>query len=134
MYPIVVGMASSITGTPTSSSAGLGPYGSNPGAGGGIDAANVPRAGGTSGVIMMISGFNSTGGVVDGAVPQAGAITTYGNGSFIIKTGGGGAASVTTAAQAGALGGGGGGASVNGNNSGAGGNGLTGVVMIVWEG
>jgi hypothetical protein len=135
MYIAVTGMNSSITGAPIANSAAmLGPYGSTPGAGGGIDAADVARAGGNSGTIMMVSGFISTGGVVDGAVPQAGQITTYGNGSFIIQSGGGGAASVTTAAQAGGLGGGGGGASLNGNNSGKGGDGLGGIVIIVWEG
>jgi hypothetical protein len=83
---------------------------------------------------MSVSGFTSAGGVVDGAAPGVGALTSYAGGNFLAKTGGGGAASVTTAAQTGGVGGGGGGASLNGNNSGAGGAGLPGLVLIVWEG
>lgn len=132
MFPAVNGGASSITAKPTAPSGST--FSSGGGAGGGISAADVAFDGGNAGGLWAYSSFGSSaGGVVGGASPVAGSITSWGS-VFASIGGGGGAASTVAAAQNGALGGGGGGASVNGFNSGAGGNGHNGLVLILWEG
>jgi hypothetical protein len=103
-------------------------------AGGGISSANVAFAGGTGVNPTFFNGSGRAGGIVDGALPSAGLLAGFDSSLAVSIGGGGGAASITTAAQAGANFGAGGGASANGFNSGAGANGHSGLVVIIWEG
>jgi hypothetical protein len=106
--------------------AGTGNVGTSIGGNGGASSTAGPPAGGTGGAA----------GVVDTTAPTAGGSVTAGL-PLPGGGGGGGAASSTTAAQTGANGGlygaagGGGGASLNGNNSGKGGDGATGIVVVI---
>lgn len=136
-----VGSTGGVTGGAASTSGGTGSNGS-PGvmaaasgaAGGGITSGNSASNGGQGGA----NGANSAGlaGAVGGSTPTSPTDAPV-NSGLAGGGGGGGAASITGVAQTGANGGlyggggGGGGASLNGNNSGAGGNGSSGIAIVI---